>query len=312
LGGGKIMILFLSGEDSFSRGQRLIALKQGFISKYDPQGLNIEVLEGEELNIDNFHKAITTSGLFTSKRLIIIKNIFQQKNKAILDKIAGELKKISPDNIMIITAHDLLKEKNNELLKKLLKADKVEKFPLLKPGQIYLWIQKEVKKRGATIESAAINYLVESIGSDLWRLNNELNKLINYSNKITLRDADLFIDSPIDDNIFNFTDAISSKDAKRALKLLHDQLDSGANEFMLLSMLARQIKILLQVKETNGQNLDLHPFVIRKALNQINKYSLESLKKLFAQLTIIDYKLKNSQGSPRLLLDLFTVEMCSK
>lgn len=306
------MIIFLSGEDSFSRQQRLHALKRAFISKFDQQGLNIEVLEGIDLTLENFHKATATSGLFAAKRLIIIKNIFQQKNKNILEKINEEIKKISADNIIIITADELPKEKNNELLKNLLKADKVEKFPLLKPGQIYLWIQKEAKKRDAVIASDAINYLVEAIGSDLWRMNNELNKLTNYTKKITLRDVDLFIDSPIDDNIFNFTDAISSKDVQRALKLLHDQLDSGANEFMLLSMLARQIKILIQVKSTNGQNLDMHPFVIRKTLNQINKYSLPSLKKLFAQLTIIDQKLKNSQGSPRLLLDLFTVEMCAK
>lgn len=311
MGGGKIMILFLYGEDGFSRQRRLLTLKQGFISKYDPRGLNIEILEGDELILEKFHQATTTSGLFASKKLVIIKNIFQQKNKAMLDKIAEEFKKIAPDNIIIFTALELPKEKNNEMLKKLLKADKVEFFPLLKPGQIYKWIQKEVKRQEALIDSDAINYLVESIGSDLWRLNNELNKLTNYAKHITLKDADLFIDSPIDDNIFNFTDAISSKDAKRALKLLRDQLDSGANEFMLLSMLARQIKILLQVKETNGQNLDLHPFVVKKALSQINKYSLASLKKLFSQLAIVDYKLKNSQGSPRLLLDLFTVEMCA-
>jgi DNA polymerase-3 subunit delta len=173
-------------------------------------------------------------------------------------------------------------------------------------------VQKEVKKRGAIIDNNAVSYLVEAIGNDLWRLNNELDKLSSYTKRITMQDADLFIDSPLDDNIFNFTDAISNQDTRKALRLLHDQLDSGANEFMLISMLARQIKILIQVKETKGQGLDLHPFVIKKALAQINKFSLESLKKLFTQLSNIDYKLKNSQGSPRLLLDLFTVEMCAK
>jgi DNA polymerase-3 subunit delta len=274
--------------------------------------LNIDILEGEELTLDNFHQAAATSGLFANKRLIIIKNIFNQKNKTILDKIAEELEKIQKENILIFSCAEIPKEKNDLLLKKLLKADKIEQFPLLKPGQVYHWVQKEVKKRGAIIDNNAVSYLVEAIGNDLWRLNNELDKLSSYTKRITMQDADLFIDSPLDDNIFNFTDAISNQDTRKALRLLHDQLDSGANEFMLISMLARQIKILIQVKETKGQGLDLHPFVIKKALAQINKFSLESLKKLFTQLSNIDYKLKNSQGSPRLLLDLFTVEMCAK
>lgn len=306
------MIIFLTGADSFRLAKRLGVLKQGFQKKYDQKKLNIAILDGANLTMDNFRLATRSAGLFAKKRLIIIKNIFNNRQTELFESIAKDIDRKNDDNILIFTCTESLKDKNNPLLKKLRKADKVEEFPLLKAGQIYHFIQEEIKKKKALIDNDAVNYLVEAIGDDLWLLNNELNILSSYTKKITQKDAELFITSPLDENIFNFMDALSAKNTPLAIKLLHDQLDSGANEFYLLTMLFRQIKILIQVKETNGQGLALHPFVIKKSLNQVKKFSLEKLKKLFAELTAIDQKLKSSQGSPAVLLDLFVVRMCQQ
>lgn len=304
------MILFLFGPDSYRLQQRLNILKQGFIKKYDQAGLNVAILDGASLTSEEFHKATLSAGLFAKKRLIVIKNIFANKKTTVLAEIAEELKKQNKDNILIITSLAAPKEKNDPLFAALKKADKIEEFPLLKAGQLYQYIQTQAAQQQITISSEAVNYLVEAVGDDLWRLHNELDKLANYKKNITITDAQLFIDSPLDDNIFNLMDALSQKDAKNSMRLLHDQLDVGANEFYLLTMLARQIKILLQVKETNGQGLALHPFVIKKSLAQVNKFSLAQLKKLYGQIMIIDQKLKSSGGKPNLLFDLFVVEMC--
>jgi len=304
------MILFLFGPDSYRLQQRLNILKQGFIKKYDQAGLNVANLDGASLTSEEFHKAVLSAGLFSKKRLIVIKNIFTNKKPTVLAEIALELKKENKDNILIITSLTGPKEKNDPLFTALKKADKIEEFPLLKDGELYQYIQVQARERQITISSEAINYLVDAVGDDLWYLNNELDKLANYKKNITIAEAQLFVDSPQDDNIFNLMDALSQKDAKKSLRLLHDQLDTGANEFYLLTMLARQIKILLQVKETNGQGLALHPFVIKKSLAQVNKFSLAQLKKLYGQITIIDQKLKSSGIKPNLLFDLFVVEMC--
>lgn len=304
------MILFLYGPDSFRLQQRLNVLKQGFISKYDKSGLNIETIDNENFYLEYFHKIVMSDSLFVKKRMTVIKNVFDG-NKEFQEGVAEELDKVDKDHILIFTAVKVPKVKDkNKLFARLKKADKVENFPLLKAGDVYHWIQTEVKNKNAFIENDAVRYLQEAVGNDLWRMHNEIEKLTSFTERITIKEVEIFLDSPLDDNIFDFTDALSNKDARKALKLLHDQIDSGANEFYLLTMLARQIKILLQIKETNGKGLDLHPFVIKKAMPQSNKFSLERLKELFSELTKIDFKLKNSQGSPKLLLDMFVVNMC--
>ena len=304
------MILFLHGPDSYRLNERLSNLKQGFTKKYDKAGFNVAILDGADLTMADFRKAAFSSGLFAKKRLVVIKNIFSSKNPSWYEELAGEIVKTNQDNILIVTSAALPKEKNNPLLKILKKADKTETFPLLKDGEVYRYILEAVKKRGAYMDNEAVSYLVEAVHSDLWRLNNELDKLTSYKKRIAVKDVDLFMDSPLDKNVFNFMDALSHKNTKQALKLLHDQLDSGAHELYLLTMLARQVKILLAVKETNGQGLMLHPFVVKKALAQVSNFSLPQLKNLFAKIIDIDNRLKSSRGTPKLLLDLFVVEMC--
>ena len=302
------MILFLYGEDSFRLQQRLNFLKQGFIKKYDSTGLSVEVLDGENLKIEDFRKAVLSQGLLSKKRFIIIKNIFKV-SASVKENIIDIWDEISDDVILVFTAKKI---PGNEkvLSKKLKKADKVEVYNPLKGMQIHRFVQQEIKKLGGTIDRDAENYLVQAIGDDLWRMSQEINKLVNFNKRVNLQMVEEFVPSALDDNIFNFTDALSQKNSSLALKLLHDQLKSGANEFFLITMIARQIKILLQVKETKGQGLDLHPFVIKKALVQINKFSSNQLKSLLNKLIDIDLKIKTSQAEPRVLLDLFVLEVC--
>lgn len=93
-------------------------------------------------------------------------------------------------------------------------------------------------------------------------------------------------------------------------------------------MLARQLRILLQIKELLqneypfisprdpaiqqkiARELNLHPYVVSKALFQSKNFSIEKLKKLYEDLISTEIKLKTSNADPNLLLDLFIARVC--
>lgn len=116
-----------------------------------------------------------------------------------------------------------------------------------------------------------------------------------------------------DDNIFALTDAIGARDKALAAKLLEEQFELGANAIYLLTMITRQIKIILQVRQALdlGQSsrqiiteLKLNPYVAQKAIEQSRHFSLNALKIIFDKLVEIDYKIKTGQGEPQVLLGL--------
>lgn len=319
------MVIFLYGPDTYSSRRKLYDLKKKFIEKKDRRGLNIAVFEASDLNIDSFRQAVLSQGLFTKKRLIIIENLLKQKREKILiQEILNYLRKIrkDEDNVVIFWEGTIeLKNLSEEqkIIFDLLRQEKYsQEFPILKDIDLIKWIQKEVIKRGGKIQLEAAQFLSEKIGPDLWYLSNELDKILANKKVISFEDLkDLSYLRP-EENIWLLVDAVGEKNKKRALKLLSDQIEIGTPFGWILSMLARQYRILLQAKEVMNsaqfvnhyqlaEKINLHPFICQKVIEQAKKYSLDELKKIYNQLLEIDIKIKTTSVEPEVLFDLLII-----
>ncbi|NQU77950.1 DNA polymerase III subunit delta [Candidatus Falkowbacteria bacterium] len=312
------MIILLSGPDSYRISQKLNKYKQKFLRDVDSTGVNIETLDGKEVTIESFRKAVLSGGLFVKKRLIIIRELFSNcKDKSILDGVGEYVKKNqdNPDIVLIFLQTETHKSQNSKLFKDLSKQKFSEKFTPLEGIKLTNWLKKEIETRNGKISSQALSYLSIHLGADLWQLSNEINKLVAYRDgqQIETEDVKKFVKTKLDENIFNLTDALGRKDKAQALKLISDQINSGSAWPYLLTMLARQIKILLQIKSITNegetpasrlQSLGLHPFVVQKSLPQANNFTLSELKKLHHLLVRIDLNLKTTSINPEVLFDL--------
>ncbi len=303
------MIIFLHGEDNFRIHERVGILRNGFVTKYDSTGLSIKELYGSSLTVDEIRSSLLTVGSFTEKRFVVIHDALDMK-AAQVDVLLKTLDAIDEDTVLVCTAGALPK-KSSDLQKRLLEADRVEEYGLLQDGQLRNWITQRVTDGKATISKEALAYLMQAVGNDLWTMHHAIDQLIYYTQShddgISLEATELFVPSAIDDNIFHFTDALSERQTQRALTLLHDQFSSGANAFYVMSMIARQIRILIQVKETDKPN-GVHPYVVKKAKVHAQRFALEDLHKLHTKLVNIDRDLKSSVVNPKLLLDQFVIE----
>jgi DNA polymerase-3 subunit delta len=124
------------------------------------------------------------------------------------------------------------------------------------------------------------------------------------------------LNEKVDDNIFNMVDAIVSGNRKQAFKLLEEQRRLGQDSYKLFGLITWQFRILLGMRdlfdrEDNlssdqmAKKLGIHPFVAKKNLYLVKRFSLNKLKDLHRQLLDIDFKTKTGQGDQDLLVDLF-------
>lgn len=302
------MILFLHGSDGYRINERLQILRDAFRTKFDAAGHNTVAMDCAQFDVAQLHTQLKTQGLFATKRFIALTNVWTLK-KDQQETLITELENVDADSILCITA-DTAPAKNNALLKRLLKADKVEEYNELTPVQLRTFIQQTCSKAGVTIALDAVEYLAAAVGTDMWRMHHELNKLTHYSKNITRADVELFVSSPLDENIFHLTDALGNRNAAEAIRLLNEQLAAGANEQYLLTMLERHIATLAKVKKTNGEGLKMHPYVIKKSLTQARRFSVEQLSDLVLKILKIDEQTKTGSADARVLLNLFVVEAC--
>ena len=379
------MIIFFYGEDDFRAKKKLGELKGKFLREIDKSGGSIEYLDGKTADLKEINEKAATASLLASKRMIIIEDIFSNRDKELLPEITEYFRakeKNKWDNIVIFCDNSI-KSKRKMGGMEIVKADSegrdkplgkkekelfdflanpssklgagqkfAQEFKKLNNSELSSWIKKEVETRGGEISARAIQVLIGLIGYDLWQIDREIDKLINFksggrpslllSEKMIAEEAGEVPESPLsrgvvppwrergvliepedveelvkgnfDDNIFALTDAIGARNKSLAVKLLEEQFELGANEIYLLTMIIRQIKIILQVRQALDighssrqiiSELKLNPYVAQKAIEQARHFSLAALKIIFGKLIEIDYQIKTGQGEPQVLLNLF-------
>ena len=316
------MFILLYGDDTYRSIQKLKEIKAGFIKKTDPSGINIVTFEGEDFNLEKFNSSASQSGFLVTKRLIVTKNLLISKpNKELADQLIEILSQLKKTENIFVFWEAGEPDKRTALFK-LLSFNKkyTQQFEPLSGYKLTNWVKNYLQENKGKINARALELFISSVGNDLWQITNELDKLIAFKNgeEITEDDVNNFVTAKINENIFGLTDAIAAGNKKMGLKLLQEQMQVGMNENYLLTMIIRQFRILAQLKPLAEQNYPenqivretkLHPFVVKKTLPLVRKFTLDKIKDIYDKLTNLDKKFKSTSLPPQTLIDLFIMEI---
>lgn len=188
----------------------------------------------------------------------------------------------------------------------LVKAGTLKSEDLTAPNKYNLesWITQRSKSKRISIDQMAIKSLAQFVGPNLRQLNNELEKLTTYTRgkKISNQDVHLLVSDASEALVFDMTDALSRKNAKIAFQKLYDLRRNDAKAPYILAMIARQYRLIIQVKEVAkllgndlkaiGQHLGEHPYSVEKSIAQSRAYSFEQLEDIMEQILEADYAYK--------------------
>ncbi len=309
------MIIFLHGEDEFRSNQKIAEIKSKFLEK-NKEGAPLSVFDFSEkdFDADEMIANMSSEGLFSRKKLIIVKNLLSGQKDIADEKfekfLKSESKKVKSDLILVFWESGKT-DKRKTLFKLFQKTAKCQEFEKLLGEKLKNWIKEKV-----SISPAAIEKLIVFLGNDLNLLSREIEKLSAFKGKgeISEADVDLLVKSKINTDIFRTVDALAQGDKKTALSLLHNHLEAGEDPFYLLSMYFYQFRNLLKVKPMAEKNipereiasrLGMHPFVARKSVEQGRNFSLTRLKNLYEKLCEIDFQSKTGKVDIGLALDKF-------
>ena len=307
------MIVFLYGEDSYRLKEKLNEII-GHYKKSHKNELNLRRFEGKDLTFQEFKNELQTAPMFKEKKLLILSNVFS--NKGFKEEFLESSSKLINSEHVIVFYEDNKIPSSDALFKFLKKEAKSQEFKLLSGQKLMGWLKKEFSKYQTDVDLMVLDKLYEQVGNNLWQLSNEVKKLVAFKKggRLTAKDVELLVKSKITTDIFKTIDAISSKNKKQALRLLHKHLENGDSPVYLLSMINYQFRNILVVKDLmeKGKPLKqakLHPFVARKSFQQAQRFSLGELKKIYRKIFEVDYSIKTGKLEPQTALDLLIVEI---
>ena len=330
------MIYILTGPDDFSISQRLEELKK--VLDETMFDANFTQFPGDIVSPAELKAAVETVPFLAAKRLVLVTGLFgrfeavgakkvaasRQAKKAAANRendaklFAGSLANV-PDSTLVVLVDNKVGN-NNPLLKALGQKAQVSQFPLLRSDELKDWINQRVEKAGGSIAPAAVNLLASLIGSNLWTMSGEVEKLVLYCKGRRIAEADvrMLVASARDVNVFALVDAILVPDAARAGNLLEQMLIGGDTPSHLISLLHRQLHLLILARDMQSRGipqsemrnqLGIAEFAFRKTFEQAKRYPLARVKTALERLLETDIAIKTGKYSDELALNILVAEL---
>ncbi|MFT9848609.1 DNA polymerase III subunit delta [Aneurinibacillus sp. REN35] len=231
--------------------------------------------------------------------------------------------------LIIEVAADKLDERK-KAVKALRKDGLIIECAPLKEGALAEWAMRQAKHYGVQMSTAAAELLIAMSGTQLGRLDKEIEKMAVYvgaGEEITEDTVEMLATRELEHDIFRLIDKVARLQIEDAVRMYYDlqRLNTGSSEtkgegepLKILTLLARQFRILLQIKTLTPRGyspqqmaslLGIHPYVAKLANEQAHAFSEKALRRILHRLAEEDIRIKTGQIDKVLALELFILEL---
>lgn len=321
------MLLFFFGLDSYRIQKESLSERERFFGRGAFQSVRkFDASERGVFSWKEFAESVRDEGLFSEKRCVIVQNIcslLEDEKERCKKWLEGENNPKGKTSVLCIL-EETKPDKRTIFFKVVQKSSQWKEFPFLSPNEFLeqACAMALEKFPNFTWEGQSIHLLVQGCGNDLYRLENEMEKLVAHAGeikKVTEQDVQLLCSFGVYDEIFQALDALSRGDKRKALQFFWRQVRKGKHPIYLLTMCAYQVRILLLVGEYLEKGISqpaivareakIHPFVAQKTIACMRNFGADRARKAFQLLGRLDVAVKTGKMDSGLALEEFVLRL---
>lgn len=311
-------VYLLYGEEAYLKKQYKDKLRNAMVAPDDT--MNYAYYEGKGINVKEIIDLAETLPFFSERRLIIMENTGFFKNAT--PELADYIKEMPESTSMIFIESEV--DKRGKLYKAVQSKGRVVELGRQDEATLLRWIFGSVKREGKQIAESTVRHFLTKVGTDMENIQKELEKLFCYTmekDTITVEDVETICTTQITNQIFDMVNAVADKQQRKALDYYYDLLALKEPPMRILFLLARQFKLLLEVKTLDKQGYarkdiasktGLHPFVVGKYQEQAKAFSQKELRAIMEESAEIEESVKTGSLTDTLGVELFIMKYSAK
>jgi DNA polymerase III subunit delta len=287
------------GNNEFLKDEKINSIIAEFESINS--SLSVDKFNGEEINVEKFVDAISTTPFFTEKKLVVIKNL--GANKLITEKAEMLLSLIAPTTDLIIVEKKYEAKSNLHVYLK--KHSEFSNFKDLEERELTKWIGEYVKRKNGDISHVLAIQLIERVGTNQLILASELDKLLLFNPSITKAAIEELTEFSPHSLIFSMLDAALSGDLEKMLKYYDEQKLQGMEPLAIMGMITWQLYNLALTQSAGTASIDeivsktkMKPYSIKKNQASLRGISRKQLIAIIDKAVETDKKIKTSLVDP--------------
>lgn len=286
---------------------------------------NVTTFNMLENSLDDVFVEAGYVSMFDEEKYIVVKNAnffgTEKLKESDSDALINYFEHPNQNSTLIFICNTKL-----DLRKKISKIVK-EKYNLVViPNLKYYEIENRVmdifKKNNYKIDMETVKYIVKNALNNYDIIMNEVEKIMLFYNEpgyISLDDVKNLVSKSINTNNFLLVDAIVDGDLEKSLELLNDLKIMKVEPTILLSLIARDFRIMLQIKILLNEQkreyeimneLGLQDWQLEKYLKKIFPFKVKELESILVKLSNIDLDIKTGKIDKYMALELFILDIC--
>lgn len=282
---------------------------------------NYEAFSGESADALAVVAAANTLPFASERRLVVVRDVdkMNAQNQAVLAEYA---KDPAPSACLVLVAHKM--RKDSKLLKAVAASGWAFEYKAPTRAEYPARVVDIFATKGRTISLDAASALVRAVGRDLRHLDTEADKIVAYVGErtnVTRGDVEAMVIQTSPPSVFDFTNALGSRQCARALEVLNELLAEGEEPHGVSAMAVRHIRTLISVRaviDRGGSKVDVQRDVgmaewqARTAIEQARNFTPHELSRALGDAAAMDAKMKTGRGEPRVLFEQWTIALCKR
>jgi DNA polymerase-3 subunit delta len=247
------------------------------------------------------------------------------------EALAAVLPRVPDAARLILVSEGDKTGRESKLSSRLLKAVEAEgrvvDFPPLRPQEAPAYVSSRAKEMGLRLAMDVPRVLAARVGSDQTVIERELEKLLSAvepGETVTKEIVEAVVAPSAEHTIFELTDAVGERNAQKTLSAMKALLAGGQTIYLILPMIARQVRLVWQMKAAQDGIEDaalkepglarLGDWQKQKLQRQARLYTWDALEDALTALFEMDLTIKGIEEGgedPQALLETLLLRLCS-
>lgn len=266
------------------------------------KGFNQMVLYGRDVNIDDIVSNAKRYPMMAERQVIIVKEA--QDLSRTIEKLADYANNLQPTTVLVVNYKYKKIDKRKALYKAIKKVGVVYESKKLYENQVADWIRRVLAGQSYSIAPKAAQMLVEFLGTDLSKIDNELSKLkivLPKDTQITPEHIEENIGISKDFNNFELRKAVGERNEVKAYRIAKYFADNPKDNPMVVtvSLLFNFFSQLLHFHGLNDKSprsvasaLKINPYFVNEYITAARNYPMKKVSTVVSTLREFDVKSK--------------------
>jgi DNA polymerase III subunit delta len=304
------VLTVFAGEDTFRSREAYLTARADAKTRGD-----IRVLRDDMLSVAELTQVLSGSPLFGGTPAVAVEGLTAFTGQS-GERVAHLLESLPPARVVLAWESGV--PDGRTLVWKALKknAENVRMYDALPEAGTTQWVEERVCAGGGTILRPAVTALLHTCGTDLWTLAAEIEKLLLAAGGRAIAPGDVaeFCVGRSEVNVFATVRALAAGDGRASLRALSAHRARGDDGRLILSLLVREVRNLLVIRDLLDRRRALTPsavssllrvpgFVGEMLLQTARRLASPHLRTLFDRLVVSLYALNTGRAEPDDVLD---------